>query len=43
MMTWEQVTKYSGQGFTGDDLWKVIIDASQRSNKIVNTNFGFKF
>jgi RHS repeat-associated protein len=36
-LTWEQVVKkYSDKGFTGDDLWKKIIEGSQKSRQSVN-------
>lgn len=40
-MTWEQVvSKYSGKGKTGDDLYQAIIDASTRSRQSVNESLG---
>jgi filamentous hemagglutinin len=39
-LTWTQtVEKYAGKS-SGDDLWQQIIDASQRSNKVVNESLG---
>lgn len=36
-LTWEQVVKfYQDIGFKGDDLYREIIKASQRSNRAVN-------
>lgn len=41
--TWNQiVTKYQGQGFTGDDLWNEIIEASTRSRASVNKSLGLQ-
>ncbi|WP_250888216.1 hemagglutinin repeat-containing protein [Ralstonia solanacearum] len=41
-MTWkETVQKYSGE-YSGDDLWKQIIGAAQRSNAEVNKSLGVK-
>jgi len=40
-LTWEQVVaRYQARGFSGDDLWREIIRASQRSNPQVNQFFG---
>jgi len=40
-LTWEQtVARYQAKGFSGDDLWREIINASQRSNPQVNQSFG---
>jgi len=40
-MTWEQIIeKYSSQGLSGDALYQEIIKASQRSNSLVNQQFG---
>jgi len=40
-LTWEQViNKYSKSGFSGDTLWKEIIEASIRSNPEVNKKLG---
>jgi hypothetical protein len=40
-MTWEQVIdKYTKEGFKGDDLWRAIIGASQKSRTSVNESLG---
>lgn len=42
-MTWDQVVKkYSDKGFSGDELYKKIIGASQRSRQSVNESLGVK-
>ena len=39
--TWDQVVnKYSRRGFSGDALWREIINASTRSNSVVNESLG---
>lgn len=41
-LTWEQtVQKYSTTN-TDDELWKSIIESSQRSNKVINEQLGVK-
>ena len=41
--SWDQlVKKYSNQGYSGDDLYKKIIESSQRSNADIDKMFGLK-
>ncbi|MVP02560.1 RHS repeat-associated core domain-containing protein, partial [Paenibacillus lutrae] len=40
-LSWEQVVqKQIKKGYTGDDIWRAIIESSQRSRKSVNDKFG---
>jgi len=40
---WDQVVeKYSNKGFSGDNLWKEIIESSLRSRQSVNKSLGIE-
>jgi filamentous hemagglutinin len=42
-MTWDQVVeKYKKQDYKGDDLWKKIIESSQKSRQSVNQQLNVK-
>jgi filamentous hemagglutinin len=42
-MTWEQVVeKYTNRGYSGDELYQEIINASQKSNAGVNSSLGIE-
>ena len=40
-LTWEQlIEKQRNKGYSGDDIYKAIIESSQRSRKSVNQSLG---
>ncbi|MBO8172918.1 MAG: hypothetical protein H0Z33_13645 [Bacillaceae bacterium] len=42
-LTWDDVVKkYSNKGYSGDELWQEIIEASTRSRPSVNKNLGLE-
>ena len=42
-LTWEEVVrKQSAKGLEGDDIYRAIIESSQRSRKSVNKSLGLE-